>query len=180
MKINKWNLIKFKNFCTASVLHIQLCPTLCNPMDCPRNSPAKNSGMGYHSLLQGIFPIQGSNPGLLYCRQIPYCLSHLPLTKGVLSIPHVCRRHTGHLQHPCSACPAFLQLAPHEERVHQRPTAGVPARLKGDFLDCWRPQLPLLSLEQAPPQSPGSRGEKETAASSLPMLPSPSCRAEKS
>ena len=27
-------------------------------------------------LLQGIFPTQGSNPGLLYCRQILYCLSH--------------------------------------------------------------------------------------------------------
>ena len=27
-------------------------------------------------LLQGIFPNQGSNPGLLHCRWIPYCLSH--------------------------------------------------------------------------------------------------------
>ena len=32
--------------------------------------------MGSHSLLQGIFLIQGSNSGLLYCRQILYCLSH--------------------------------------------------------------------------------------------------------
>ena len=31
--------------------------------------------MGCHSLLQGIFPIQGSNPGLLHCRQILYQLS---------------------------------------------------------------------------------------------------------
>ena len=30
-----------------------------------------------HSLLQGIFPIQGSNPGLLYFRQMLYLLSHL-------------------------------------------------------------------------------------------------------
>ena len=32
---------------------------------CPRNSPGKNTGVGSHSLLQGTFPTQGSNPGLL-------------------------------------------------------------------------------------------------------------------
>ena len=32
--------------------------------------------MGSHALLQGIFPTQGSNPGLLHCRQILYPLSH--------------------------------------------------------------------------------------------------------
>ena len=32
--------------------------------------------MGSHSLLQGIFLTQGSSPGLPYCRQILYCLSH--------------------------------------------------------------------------------------------------------
>ena len=43
---------------------------------CPWNSPGKNSGVGSHFLLQGIFPTQGSNPGLLNCRQISYHLSH--------------------------------------------------------------------------------------------------------
>ena len=33
------------------------------------NSPGRNTGVGNHSLLQGIFLTQGSNPGLLYCRQ---------------------------------------------------------------------------------------------------------------
>ena len=42
----------------------------------PRNSPGWNSGVGSLSLLQGIFPIYGSNPGLLHCRQILYQLSH--------------------------------------------------------------------------------------------------------
>ena len=32
--------------------------------------------MGSHTFLQGIFPTQGSNPGLLHCRQILYQLSH--------------------------------------------------------------------------------------------------------
>ena len=55
---------------------LQLYPTLYNPMDCGPpgssvhgDSAGKNSGVGCHALLQGIFPTQGSNPGLL-------CLLH--------------------------------------------------------------------------------------------------------
>ena len=36
--------------------------------------PGKNTGVGCYALLQGIFPTQGSNPGLLHCRQILYRL----------------------------------------------------------------------------------------------------------
>ena len=43
---------------------------------CPWNSPGKNTGVGCHFLLQGIFPTQGSNTCLLHCRQILYHLSH--------------------------------------------------------------------------------------------------------
>ena len=42
----------------------------------PWNSPGQNTGMGSLSLLQGIFPTQGLNPGLLHCRWILYQLSH--------------------------------------------------------------------------------------------------------
>ena len=41
----------------------------------PWNSPGKNTGVGSCFLLQGIFPTQGSNAGLLHCRQILYHLS---------------------------------------------------------------------------------------------------------
>ena len=61
---------------TLKVEVSQLCPTLCDPIDCTWNSPGQNNGVGCHSLLQGIFPNQGSNPGLLQCRQILYHLSH--------------------------------------------------------------------------------------------------------
>ena len=61
----------------------QLCLTLCDPMDCSPpgssahgDSPRKNTGVGCHFLLQGIFPTQGSNPGLPHCRRILYRLSH--------------------------------------------------------------------------------------------------------
>ena len=42
----------------------------------PWNSPGQNTRVGSHSLLQGIFPTQGSNLGFLHCRRILYCLSH--------------------------------------------------------------------------------------------------------
>ena len=42
----------------------------------PWNSPGQNTEVGSLSLLQGIFPTQGSNPGLLHCRWILYQLSH--------------------------------------------------------------------------------------------------------
>ena len=38
----------------------------------PWNSSGKNAEVGCHSLLQGIFPTQGSNLGLLHCRQSLY------------------------------------------------------------------------------------------------------------
>ena len=66
------------------VLVAQLCPTLCNPTDCSppgssihRDSPGKNTRVGCHALLQGIFLTQGLKLGLLHCRQFLYCLSHL-------------------------------------------------------------------------------------------------------
>ena len=44
---------------------------LCSPW----NSPGQNTGVGSLSLPQGMFPTQGSNPGLLHCRRILYQLS---------------------------------------------------------------------------------------------------------
>ena len=64
------------------------CPTLCNPMDYSPpgssihgDSPGKNTGVGCHALLQGIFPTQGLNPGLPHC--IPHShLSHQGIKKN--------------------------------------------------------------------------------------------------
>ena len=59
------------------------CLTICDHMDCSLSDYSvygiilgKNTGVGCHSLLQGIFPIQGLNLGLPHCGQILYCLSH--------------------------------------------------------------------------------------------------------
>ena len=57
-------------------------PTLCNSMDCSPSgssvhgdSLVKNTRVGCHALLQGIFLTQESNPGLPHCRWIFYHLS---------------------------------------------------------------------------------------------------------
>ena len=57
----------------------KLCPILVTPWTvvcqaplCPWNSPGKSTGVGCHFLLQGIFPTQGLNLGLLHYRQILY------------------------------------------------------------------------------------------------------------
>ena len=57
----------------------------------PWNSPGQNTEVGSHSLFQGIFPTQGLNPGLPYCRRIFfYHLSHqgspFKYKKGVKSV----------------------------------------------------------------------------------------------
>ena len=66
----------------------RLCPTLCDPMDCSPPSvlgifPGKNTGMGCHFLLQGIFPTQGLKLGLPHCGQTLYHLSH----QGIPCVP---------------------------------------------------------------------------------------------
>ena len=59
----------------------KLCLTLVTPWTparflCPWDSLGKNTGVGCHFLLQGIFPTQELNPDLLHCRQFLYQLSY--------------------------------------------------------------------------------------------------------
>ena len=65
-------------------LFAQLCPTLCDPMDCsPLGSsvhgifPGKNTAVSCHFLLRGIFPAQELNPCLLHLQVDSLSLSHL-------------------------------------------------------------------------------------------------------
>ena len=86
------------SWCTVLCLVTQSCPSLCDPWTTTiyyilllyivdpwttspgssvhGDSPGKNTGVGCHALLQGIFPTQGSNPSLPHCRQILHHLSH--------------------------------------------------------------------------------------------------------
>ena len=68
--------------CCCCCLVAQSCLTLCDPRDCstpgscPRDFSGKNSGVGCHFLLQGIFLTQGSNTHLLQWRVDSLPLSH--------------------------------------------------------------------------------------------------------
>ena len=81
LDLGKWCFPKDRCFptcvcCTVLCLVTQSCPTLFNPVDCSPpgsfvhgDSPGQNTGVDNLSLLQGIFPTLGSNPGLSHCRQ---------------------------------------------------------------------------------------------------------------
>jgi len=71
LKYREWKRPCF--FTVLQCLVTQSCPALRNPVDCSppgssvhRDSPGQNAGVGCHALLQGIFPAQESNPGLLH------------------------------------------------------------------------------------------------------------------
>ena len=108
--------------CAWSLSHVRLC----NPMDCSPpgssvhgDSPGKNTGVGCHALLQGIFPTQGSNPGLPHCRQILYCLNHQRspgnLCPKLIRIGHFC------------LAPVHGGRCPHE--TEDRDTCGMVGEL---------------------------------------------------
>ena len=66
--------------CLVTQSHMTVCDAMgCSPpgSSVHGDSPSKNTGVGCHALLQGILLTQGSNPGLPYCRQTLYWLSHL-------------------------------------------------------------------------------------------------------
>ena len=69
---------------------LQSCPALCNPMDCPWDSPGKNTGVGCHALLQGIFPTEGLNPTHTHTHTTHAYTPHTHTT----NIPHTYHKHT--------------------------------------------------------------------------------------
>ena len=79
------------------------------------DSPGKNTRVGCHFLLQGLFPTQGSNPGLPHCRQTLYCLSH----QG----SHILRRGSKNTQNKTD----FNDPDNHD---------GVITHLEPDILEC--------------------------------------------
>ena len=91
------------------VLVIQLCSILCNPIRLlgPWDSPGKKTGVGCHSLLQGIVPTWGSNLGLLHCRQILYRLSY---RDGLEQKQPVSKRHGEKSETHGSLSPSVLIL----------------------------------------------------------------------
>ena len=63
------------------ILHSVVSNFFVTPWTVARQAPlymgfSRNTRVGCHSLLQGTFPTQGLNPGLLHCRQTLDLLNH--------------------------------------------------------------------------------------------------------
>ena len=85
------------------------------------NFQGKNTGVGCHDLLQQIFPIQGSNPGLLHCRRTLYHLSQgwIPLWVTLQDTTKLLHKlmvpvHTppSHVEAPATATAKLVQSCP--------------------------------------------------------------------
>ena len=132
--------------CIVKMKVAQSCPTLWDPMDyiySPWNSPDKDTGVGCHSFLQGIFPSQGSNPSLLHCRQLPYCLNHQGSPLRCFSpAQHFVTLWTARL-----FCPQGYS--------RQEYWGGLPCPPAGDLPNPHLVHLPHRQASSPPPASPG-------------------------
>ena len=90
----------------------------------PWNSPGQTTGVGSCSLLQGIFPTQGSSPGLPHCRRILYQLSHQSI------IPYKFQEgdSTSHPEHRTASNTLLLWTTTHSPRAHQFPLSCLSTR----------------------------------------------------
>ena len=114
----------------------------------PWNS-GQNTGVGSLSLLQGIFPTQGSNPVFPYCRQILYLLSHnrIPYTSfssvQFSSVIQYCPTLCDPMNHSTTGLPVHHQLPESTEtHVNRVGDAIQPSRLLSST------SLPALNLSQ--------------------------------
>ena len=97
----------------------------------PWKSPGQNIGVGSLSLLQGIFPIQGLNPGLPHCKHILYQLSHKGM-KANLKLCLPCMDNT------CYTCPVLFYLAELLELYHTHIYGSLGVGLEIHFI--WIPE----------------------------------------
>ena len=114
-------------------------------LHCPWDFPGKDTGVGCHFLLLGIFLTQGSNPGLLHCRHILYWLSYegSPSTinlyaaaaaKSLQSCPTLCDPIDG--SPPGSPIPGILQ-------------ARILGWVAISFSNAWNWKVKVKSLSRA-------------------------------
>ena len=109
-------------------------PMVCSPpcSSVHGDSPGKNTGVGCHVLLQGIFPTQGLNPDLLRCRWILYHLSHQGSPDSHLFMPSQTKSEFAIALWSCgfaSFLPSSLLtgLPSHEDHPESKVNMATPA-----------------------------------------------------
>ena len=115
----------------------QSCLTLCDcsPPDSSvhEDSPGKNTGVGCHALLQGIFPTQGSNPGLPHCRWILYHLSQQRSSRILEWVAYLFSRGPSWLEDPDSHQELYQGLLHCREILYQLSYQGSPINIINRF-----------------------------------------------
>ena len=120
-------------------LFAQSCPTLCNPTDCslPGTSvhedfAGKNTGVGCHALLQGIFPTQGLNPGFFTVwatREAPEAKKYYKKNSVSLSVVSNSWQHHGlqpaRLLCPCNSPGKNTGMGSHSLLQGHLPNPGI-------------------------------------------------------
>ena len=124
-----------------------------------RNSPGQNTGVGSLSLLQGIFPIQGLNPGLLHCRQILYQLNYqgnpiLKLNPNILVKVKV--KSLSRVRLFATPWTVAYQAPPSMEFSRQEYWSGLPFPSPEDLPNPGiEPGSPALQADALPSEPPG-------------------------
>ena len=101
----------------------------------PWNSLGQNTGVGGLSVLRGIFPTQGSNPGLLHCGPILYPLSHKGSPNSSVSFKRK------QLSHWVSPGPRGLTASCSSMRIWVR------------SVECWQPEVMEMGREDCSPST---------------------------
>ena len=104
------------------------------------NSPGTNTGVSGYALLQGIFPIQGSNPSLLHCRWILYQratregIDHFSNTPRSLSVRKPCGANDKDATASTTASHCHCGFNPRVRKIPQRRKwQPTPVFLPGEF-----------------------------------------------
>ena len=130
---------------STSVLVAQSCLTLCDLIDCsppgslwdsvPGILQVRILEWGCHSLLQGIFPTQKLNLGLLHCRQIRYHLSHQGSPMMSTTSSYCSIWYFKYVKE--SALPLILEIGfSQPETVAASYGEGMINHLESDILEC--------------------------------------------
>ena len=133
----------------------QLCPTLCDSLYSPWNSPGQNTGVGSCSLPQGLLPLQGLNSSLPYFRWILYQLSHQgSFWVFVFIVPSSCELQFSSVAQSCpTVCDHMNRSTPGLPVHHQLPeSTQTHVHWVGDAIQpshpLSSPSPPALNLSQ--------------------------------
>ena len=119
----------------------------------PWNSPSHSTGVGSLFLLQGIFPTQGSNPGLLSCRWILYQLSHQGRTGGWSAYMQFwfggeCNEAWTSVEHCCWSQRVAVFIKDFSASLSMKKHRKLGSKIFLLKILIWRPTLPIFPRPQ--------------------------------